>query len=138
MILKEPKSIGECVYFTQRIIDKGHVKAWVLKELCPKCKKGIMSKPHNPKTGRIQIRSNEYKCPECGYTAEKQEYEDTLTANIQYICPYCLFKGETQVPFKRKKVQVFDEEKMKKKTIDSLRFQCEKCKKNIDITKKMK
>src|SRR3989344_4090690 len=139
MALQEPKSMDECVYFTNRIIgDKGKIRCWVLREKCSKCRKCLMGKPKNPKTGRAQIRAKEYKCLECGYTVAEQAYEDSLTASIQYICQYCANKGELQVPFKRKKVKVLDEENMKGKLIESLRFQCQKCNKNLDVTKKMK
>ena len=135
MTLKQPTSMDECIYFTRRIINSGKIKAWVLKELCPKCKKSLMSKPRDPKTGKPKIRAEEYKCPECDFTIDKQEYEDSLTINIEYTCQYCNFSGEIQLPFKRKKVQIIKQGK--KKTVDAIRFQCEKCKKNIDITKKM-
>ena len=138
MALIEPKSMDECVYFTNRVSDKGKIRCWVFREKCPKCGKGLMSKPKDPKTGKIKIRAKEFKCPECNYTLPEQEYEDTLTANIQYTCQYCSHNGELQVPFKRRKVQIVDEVKLKKKSIESLRFQCQKCGKNIDITKKMK
>jgi len=138
MALIEPKSMDECVYFTNRVLDKGKIRCWVFREKCPKCNNGLMSKPRNPKTGKIQIRAKEFKCPECNYNLPEQEYEDTLTANIQYTCPYCSNNGELQVPFKRRKVQILDEVELKKKSVESLRFQCQKCNKNLDITKKMK
>jgi len=137
-MLKQPESMEECVYFTRReISDKGHVMAWVFRQECPKCHKGIMGKPKDSK-GKVMIRAKEYVCPECGYTVDKDEYEETLTANIKYTCPHCGFEGEAQIPFKRKKIQMLDEESGKKKAVDALRIQCEKCGKNIDITKKMK
>lgn len=117
----------ELVYFTNRSIDSGKAKAWVFKELCPKCKKAMMSKPAD-KSGKIQIRAKEYKCPNCGHTVEKKAYEETLTANIQYTCPHCKNQGEIQVPYKRKSVQ----------GVKTIRFNCQKCSKPIDITKKMK
>lgn len=138
MSLKEPTSMDECVYFTQRSIGNGHVKCWVFKEPCPKCGKALMSKPRDEKTGKPKIRAKEYQCSECGYTVPKEEYEETLTTNIKYTCPKCGFSGEIQIPFKRKKVKIFDEEKQKEITADSLRFKCSKCKENIDITKKIK
>lgn len=128
--------MDECIYFTNRLVGKGKVRAWVLKELCPKCKKSLISKPKNPKTGKPQIRSKEYVCPACDFKLEKKEYEESLTCNIQYICPYCSFSGEIQIPFKRKKVKIKKEKG--EKTVESLRFQCQKCGKNIDITKKLK
>ena len=138
MTLKEPKSMDECIYFTNRIIGRGKARAWVFKETCPKCKECLMGKPKNPKTGKIRIRADIYECPKCKYSAPVEEYEDTLTCNVKYTCPYCSNEGEIQVPFKRKKVRILDEESGSKKTADVIRFQCQKCNQDIDITKKMK
>ncbi len=135
MALKMPASMDECVYFTRRL--KPAVVAWVLREKCPKCKKGIVGKPRGP-DGKVKIRAKEYVCPECGYTAEKQAYEETLTANIQYICPKCNLSGEHQMPFKRKKVKLLDEESGKEVTADALILNCKKCNEKIAVTKKMK
>jgi predicted RNA-binding Zn-ribbon protein involved in translation (DUF1610 family) len=135
MPLRQPESMEECVYFTRRL--KPAVVAWVFKEKCPKCKKALMGKPTDSK-GKVKIRAKEYACPDCGYTAEKQAYEDTLTANIQYTCPKCNNSGEIQIQFKRKKVKIFDEEEGKEKTGDALQFQCQKCGEKINVTKKMK
>ena len=130
----------ELVYFTRRSLGKaeGQAVVWVFKENCPKCGKGLMSKPRNEKTGKTKIRAKEYVCPECGYRVEKQEYEDTLTANIEYTCPKCKFEGEIMIPFKRKKVSFFDEEKLKKVAVDALVFECQKCREKIRIAKKMR
>ncbi|MAG08031.1 hypothetical protein CMO89_01020 [Candidatus Woesearchaeota archaeon] len=136
MSLRMPESMEECIYFTKRTIDDGRVTAWVFKENCSKCGKALMGKPIEK--GKVKIRAKEYVCPECGYTVGKEEYEETLTANISYTCPHCSFEGEIQVPFKRKKIQLVNEETGKKKVVDALRFQCEKCGEDIDITKKMK
>ncbi len=138
MGIKEPASMDECLYFTNRLIgEKGKVKAWVYKQNCPKCQKALMGKPRDTK-GKIKIRSAEYVCPSCNYTVEKEEYEDTLTFEAKYTCPYCNVDGEVQTPFRRKKVKIFDEEKQKQVAAESVRFQCSKCGKNIDVTKKMK
>jgi predicted RNA-binding Zn-ribbon protein involved in translation (DUF1610 family) len=138
MTLRFPESMDECIYFTRRQLkEKGKAVAWVFKEKCPKCGKAQMGKPRGP-DGKVKIRAKEYTCPECNYTVEKGAYEDTLTANIQYTCPYCGFEGEHQMSFKRKKVKMFDEEEQKDVTADALKFQCEKCKKDLFITKKMK
>lgn len=138
MALVEPKSMDECVYFTNRVLDKGKIRCWIFREKCPKCGKSLMGKPKDPKTGKPKIRAEEYQCPDCKYTLSQQEYEDSLTANIQYTCRYCNHSGELQAPFKRKKVKILNEVEMKSKMIESLRFQCQKCSKNLDITKKMK
>jgi predicted RNA-binding Zn-ribbon protein involved in translation (DUF1610 family) len=135
MALKMPDSVEECVYFTRR--SKPQVVAWVLKEKCPKCKKALMGKPKGS-DGKVKIRAKEYVCSECGFTMEKQAYEDTLTANIQFTCPKCSFSGEHQMPFKRKKVKLFDEEEGKEVTADALIFNCPKCAQKIAVTKKMK
>ena len=137
MGLRQPQSMDECIYFTNRADGKSKLKAWVFKEHCPKCKKGLMAKPRDGKTGKPKIRALEYVCPECNHTVEKKEYEATLTANIAYNCE-CGHNGEVQIPFKRKKVKVFDEEDQKEKSADALQFLCEKCNKKINVTKKMK
>lgn len=126
--LIEPKSMDECVYFTNRVLDNNcYATAWVFRGKCTKCQKGMMGKPIGP-DGKVKIRAKEYSCPSCHYTINKEEYEDTLTCNIKYKCPKCNFEGETQIPFKRKKVQ----------GVDTLTIECEKCKNKIYITKKMK
>ena len=138
MALRQPKGMDECVYFTNRAIGKGKAKAWAFKELCEKCGKGLMSKPKDDKTGKVKIRAEEHACPECNHTVDKEEYESGLMLNIEYTCPFCEHKDEIQIPMKRKKVQRFNEEKQKKESVDSFRFACGKCGKNIDITKKIK
>lgn len=129
IMLVEPKSMEECVYFTNRAVGEnftGNVRCWVFREKCPKCKKAFMGKP--VEAGKIKIRSPEYICSSCGYSEEKTSYEEKLTANIDYTCPKCQFKGRIQMPFKRKSIA----------GVKTLRFNCEKCKEPIDITKKMK
>ncbi len=135
MALKMPESMDECIYFTRR--SKPQVVAWVFKEKCPKCKKAMMGKPVGS-DGKVKTRAKEYVCPECKFTMEKVAYEDTLTANIQFTCPKCGFSGEHQMPFKRKKVKIFDEEEGKEVTADALMFNCPKCGQRIAVTKKMK
>lgn len=136
-MLKEPESMEECVYFTYRNVKDGKVRAWVSREKCPKCNNALMGKPRG-ENGKIRIRAKEYVCPSCGFIMQEEEYEDTLTCNIKYTCSYCSNEDETQVPFKRKKVSVLNEETGKKTSLEVIRFQCKKCSKNIDITKKMK
>ncbi len=140
MTLKFPESMDECVYFTRRQLNNnGNVVAWVFKEDCPKCKKAKMGKPKDPKTGKPKIRATEYECPECGYSEEKEAYEDKLTCNVQYVCPKCGNSAEKQVPFKRKKVKIEDPEMPGKKVAaDAVVFECDKCKEKLYITKKMK
>jgi len=76
MTLKEPESMSECIYFTNRFLNnEGYARVWVLKEKCPKCEKSLMGKPKNPKTGKPKIRANEYVCESCGYKEEKNEYK---------------------------------------------------------------
>ncbi|TAL57651.1 MAG: hypothetical protein EPN86_01650 [Nanoarchaeota archaeon] len=129
MALKKPNSMDECIYFTSRSIgDKGYAIAWVFKASCPKCKKAIMGKPKDEKTGKVQVRAKEYVCPACGNRIEKLAYEESLTCNIEYTCPECGKDGETQVPFKRKKVE----------GVDAVKFECGSCKARILVTKKMK
>ena len=139
MSLKEPQSMDECVYFTNReLANEGYIKAWVFKEDCPECKKSKMGKPINPKTGKAKIRAKEYECVSCGHKEEKENYENTLTCNVKYKCPYCRNEDETQIPFLRKKVTRFNEEKGKRESVEGVIFNCSKCEKRIEITKKMK
>lgn len=137
-MLKEPTSVNECVYFTNRTLkESGKIIAWVFREKCQKCNNALMGKPRDER-GKIKIRAKEYTCPSCNFTMQEKEYEDTLTCNIKYICPYCGNSDEAQVPFKRKKIMVANEETGKKTSLDVIRFQCRKCSKNIDISKKLK
>lgn len=125
--MKEPESMDECVYFTRRVLEggKGKAMAWVFKKECPKCGKEKMGKPQEE--GHIKIRAKEYVCPACGYTAEKDEYEDTLECNIKYTCPKCGKEGETSVPFMRKSFQ----------GVKAVIFQCKSCSEKLGITKKL-
>ncbi len=132
MVELEPKpqtdsDIEKLIYFTQRRIDSGRAVCWVYRQKCLKCGEGLMGKPRD-KTGKVKVRAKEYVCSECDYSVEKKEYEEGLTANIEYVCPRCKFEGKTRIPFKRKKVD----------GIDALVFKCEKCGERILITKKMK
>ncbi len=138
MVLQQPTSMDECVYFTNRSTETVKIKAWVLRGQCPKCGQGLMGKPRDPKTGKPKIRAEEYVCPKCAYTVSLEEYEDTLTVNVQYTCTKCMKSGEIQIPYRRKKVKIFDEEDQKERTADALQFQCQHCAEKINITKKMK
>ncbi len=129
MTLKLPNSMGECLYFSRRTLgDDGRATAWVLKMQCPKCKKGVMAKPRDPKTGKPKIRATEYVCDKCGYSEEKASHQDKLVMNVQYTCPHCQNEGEATTAYKLKS---FDGMK-------AYVFDCSKCKKKIGITKKMK
>lgn len=132
--------MDEVIYFTNRQLEqgKGSAKAWTYKEKCPKCGKALMGKPKDPKTGKVKMRAKEYVCPDCNHTIEKKAYEESLHCQIKYKCPKCGNESEIKIPFKRKKVQLFDVESQKKKSVDALQFECSKCKEKINITKKMK
>ncbi|MBT3262009.1 hypothetical protein HN992_01080 [Candidatus Woesearchaeota archaeon] len=138
MTIKKPKSMDECIYFTIRSKGKGKTKAWVFKKECPECKKELMGKPRDPKTGRPKIRSKEYLCPACKFTEEKIEHEESLNACIIYTCPSCVHEGEIEIPYKRKSVGIVNEETGKKTYAKALQFECEKCEEKINVTKKMK
>jgi len=130
--------MDECVYYTNRILDKGELTAWVFREKCPKCNKALMGKPKDKKTGKVKTRATEYVCPDCGYTLQKQEYEDTLTVNIGYVCPHCGNKADTSEPFKWKKAKIEDQESGKKKTLEVIEFKCDKCQNKLNLVRKMK
>lgn len=134
--LKEPESMDEIIYFTRRKIDSGSAVAWVKKKSCPKCKKSKMGKP--VEKGKIKIRAEVYVCPSCSYTEGKKEHEESLDAEINYTCQNCKNDDGIKIPFKRKRIQLINKETGKKKAAESLQFQCSKCSKDIDITKKMK
>ncbi len=85
MELKEPESMSELLYMTIREHDGFKARAWVFKELCPKCKKGLIAKPKDPKTGRPKIRAKEYECSECGDILPKEEYEETISVILNIL-----------------------------------------------------
>lgn len=131
--------MDELIYFTKRKLgESGSATAWVYRGKCPKCKKGVMGKPVNPKTGKVKIRSKEYVCDACEYTLEKDVYEPTLNVEMKYVCPHCKASGTCVVPFKRKKVSRVNPENGKRVSVEVFRGSCEKCKGDIDVTKKMK
>ena len=123
-----PNSMDECFYFTRRTLDNnGKVLAFVLKPECPNCHKAKMGKPQAG-DGHVKIRAKEYVCPECNYEVSKEEFEPTLTMQIQYTCPKCGKSGETTTPYKRRKIQ----------GVDAYVFECKDCGEKIPVTKKMK
>ena len=127
MAVKEPESMEELIYFTRRTLEpKGAVRAWVYKQPCPKCKKATMGKP--VEGGKVKVRAKEYACPACGYTAEKQAYEDTLVCEAAYTCPRCGKPGESTAPFKRKNVE----------GVPAIQLLCQHCQGKINITKKLR
>jgi len=128
MTYKKPESTAECVYFSNRDVGEGSAMIWVFKQECPECHKAKMGKPVDAKTGKVKIRAKEYICPECGYTVEKKEYEDGLTAYCEYTCPECKSQGEAEAHFRMKTID----------GVKTIRFNCNSCGANIDITKKMK
>ncbi len=127
MPLKQPESMDELVYFTNRTIGEGKAKVWVFCKECEKCGKQ-MRKPIDPKTGKFKTRADSYVCIGCGNTEPKAEVEPTLTACASYVCPECKHEGEGQVPFKRKTY----------KGVKAIILECSNCGAKIPITKKMK
>ncbi len=125
-MVTEPESMDELVYFTNRTIDDGKIKAWVYRAECPECHKAKMGKP--VAKGKVKTRAKEYVCPECGHTEEKQEHEEKLMLEIKFKCPYCGKEDETTAPYKRKTFA----------GVPSYVFECTGCGKKIGITKKMK
>jgi len=127
--MKMPESMDECFYFTNRTLENnGSIIAWVYRPKCPKCGKGIMGKPVDPKTGKVKKKADNYVCKECGYSVNSDEFDETLKVEVQYKCPFCGNEGETTTEYKRKKY----------KGVDAYVFTCQKCGEKIGITKKMK
>jgi len=126
--MKEPQSMDECFYFTNRTLEdgKGKSMAWVFKPDCPKCGEAKMGKP--VEKGKVKTRATEYVCPACKYTVSKEELDPTLTVEVKYKCPYCGDEGEAKTDYKRKSF----------KGVQAYVFVCNKCKEKIGITKKMK
>ncbi len=133
MMVTMPDSMDECYYFTRRKLvmatgEEGNAVAWVKRVECPQCKKGMLGKPKDAKTGKTKIRSKEYECSACGYIISKEELEPTLICEIQYTCPMCKKTGETEVPYIRKTFM----------GAPSIIFFCQHCNAKLGITKKMK
>jgi predicted RNA-binding Zn-ribbon protein involved in translation (DUF1610 family) len=134
MALKLPESMDECVYFTNRSLlddkDKpsGKIICWVPRVNCLKCKKALMHKPMDEKTGKYKVRATEYICPSCKNVEQKKEHEARLSANAIYTCPACHKEGEGTVPFARKTYM----------GVKAIVFSCSHCKAPIAVTKKLK
>jgi len=126
IILKQPESTEECIYFTRRTIGTGQAMAWVFKKDCPECGKAKMGKP--VEKGKVKIRAKEYVCPGCGHTEEKKEHEETLELCAVYTCPHCGKEGEGTTQYKRKTFE----------GVPSYVVECEHCGDKIGISKKMK
>lgn len=128
MALNEPESMEDIIYFTNRTLEegKGKIKAWVYKKLCPKCSKAKMGKP--VEDGKVKIRAKEYVCPECNFTEEKKEHEESLQLEAKYLCPSCGKEGESTTIYKRKSFM----------GVKAYVVECSNCKAKIPLTKKMK
>jgi len=126
MPIKEPESMEELIYFTNRTMDKGKIKAWVYKKLCPKCGKVKMGKP--VEKGKVKIRADEYECPACKFTEEKKAHEESLNLEAKYTCPECGKDGESTAPYKRRSFM----------GVQAYVVECSHCKAKIPVTKKMK
>ncbi len=134
MALTLPNSMDECVYFTNRsLLDDagkpvGKIICWVPRMKCPKCKKDLMHKPVDAKTGKYKVRATEYVCPGCNFAEEKKTHEAKLSAHAQYTCVACHKQGEGTVPFARKTYQ----------GVKAILFSCQHCKAALPVTKKLK
>jgi len=118
--------MDECLYFSNRSIADCQVLAWVYRKTCPKCKKAKMGKP--VVKGKVKTRAKEYTCPECGYTEEKKEHEESLDLEASYTCPHCGKKGESTAKYVRKTY----------KGVPSFIVECQHCHEKIPLTKKLK
>ena len=127
MQLKKPNSMEECMYFTNRSIGEGYAVAWVYRKECPKCKKVRLGKPLK-KNGKMDKKAVYYECPKCKYQEKNEEVESNLKLEVEYKCPYCGNESQTTSNYERKNFE----------GIPSYVFECEKCKKKIGITKKLK
>ena len=127
MPLKEPGSMDECVYFTNRTVGVGSIRAWVYKKTCPQCKKGKLQKPMK-KNGKIDKKSLVVICNACGFEMPTEESEQGLSMDIIYTCPHCSSSGEATTAYQRKKFH----------GVDAYIFQCQRCHEKIPITKKLK
>lgn len=127
-ILKEPTSIGECLFFSNRTLgETGKATAWVYRPECPSCKKARIGKPIK-KNGKPDKKAEYFECPECKHQISNEEAETIFKVEIKYTCPHCGNVGEATTEYKRESF----------KGVKAFVFSCEKCGEKIGITKKMK
>ena len=86
-----------------------------------------MGKPMK-KSGKVDKKADYYVCNVCGYQEGNEQVENSLVLNVKYKCPHCGFEGETTTDYKRKSFE----------GVQSYVFECQKCKKKIGLTKKLK
>ena len=86
-----------------------------------------MGKPQK-KGGKIDKKASYYICNSCSYQESNEQVENSLVLNVDYKCPHCGNEGEATSEYKRKSFE----------GVSSFVFECQKCKKKIGITKKMK
>lgn len=125
--MKEPDSMDELLFFTNRRVGDGTIRAWTYRPDCPKCK-ARMGKPINPKTKKVDKKSLDYECPKCAYRVLAADADKDLKVEVIYTCPFCKKSGETETEYNRKKWQ----------GVLAYVFLCKSCGKEIGITKKLK
>ena len=120
--------MDDLIYFTNRTVEdgKGKIKAWVHKKMCSECGKAKMGKP--VVKGKVKIRAKEYICPDCRFTEEKLEHEETLNLEAKCLCPSCNKEGEGTTIYKRKSFM----------GVKAYVLDCSNCGAKIPVTKKMK
>lgn len=127
LMIKHPESMDECVYFTRRALDDGHIMAWVFRVDCSECDEGKMVKPLT-KTGKPDKKSPIYVCNKCDYEQKNEDVEELFQVNVEYTCPHCKYKGLTSTDYKRRTF----------KGVKAFVFNCQECAEKIPITKKLK
>ena len=86
-----------------------------------------MGKPLK-KNGKIDKKAENYVCYSCDYQENNEQFENSLIINIEYKCQHCGNEGETTSEYKRKNFE----------GVPSYVFECQKCRKKIGLTKKLK
>lgn len=128
MMMDEPESMDDLLFFTNRVTDNMRIKAWTYRPTCPKCRKGKMGKPVNEKTGKVSKKAEVYECPACHHEMPEAEIEKIAVVDVIFTCPFCRKSGQTKTPYVRKPW----------KGVPAYVFECTFCKEKIGITKKMK